>query len=163
AACTTQWDAGTMVTLKAQGAAGADRFVRWTGACTGRTTCSVTLGQAASVAAVFGPLRIPVRVSAFGRGRVACSPKCGTTFAAGEHAAPDRRGGEGLEVRRLDGRLPRHPAHVHAGDRLRGHGDGALQEGLGTPPKTASRAARCAARRPSRPAPPGARRRFRCA
>ena len=82
AACTTQWDAGTAVALEAEGA-GADRFVHWTGACTGRATCSVTLGQAASVAAVFGPLRIPLRVSALGRGRVACSPRCGTTFAAG--------------------------------------------------------------------------------
>ena len=82
AACSTQWDPGTVVSLDAEPAA-TDRFVRWTGACTGAGTCQLTLAQAASVTAVYGPLRIPVRVSIAGKGKVSCSPACSKTFDAG--------------------------------------------------------------------------------
>ncbi|HST18606.1 MAG TPA: hypothetical protein VLK36_13115 [Gaiellaceae bacterium] len=82
AACTTQWDSGSVVQLEADPAA-TDRFVRWTGACTGRTDCSLTLAEAATVSAVFGPLRIPVRLSTTGQGKVTCTPKCAKTFTAG--------------------------------------------------------------------------------
>jgi Divergent InlB B-repeat domain len=80
--CTTQWDPGTVVSLDAEPAAN-DRFVRWTGACTGRGSCRLTLVQAATVGAVYGPLRIPVRVSTSGKGRVACTPACSRSFKAG--------------------------------------------------------------------------------
>lgn len=83
AGCTTQWDAGSVVQLDAEPAAG-DRFVRWTGACTGRASCQLTLAQSATVSAVYGPLRIPLRLSAAGRGRIACTPACTKTFAAGD-------------------------------------------------------------------------------
>jgi hypothetical protein len=82
ATCTTQWDPGSQVTLQAQ-AASTDRFVAWKGACAGRETCRLTLSQAASVTAVFGPLRIALRVAATGRGTVKCVPACSKTFAAG--------------------------------------------------------------------------------
>jgi hypothetical protein len=82
AGCTTQWDPGAVVLLDAEPAA-TDRFVRWTGTCSGRGTCLLTLAQAASVTAAFGPLRIPVRVSTAGEGRVACTPACSKSFAAG--------------------------------------------------------------------------------
>jgi len=81
-ACVTQWDQGSRVFLFAEAAAG-QRFVEWTGACTG-VDCNVTLAQAASVTAVFGPLRIPVRISVTGKGSVKCTPSCGKSFAAGD-------------------------------------------------------------------------------
>ena len=82
-ACTSQWDPGAILSLDAQ-ASSTDRFVRWTGSCSGKGTCQLTLAQAAAVTAVFGPLRIPVRASAAGQGRIACTPACSKTFAAGE-------------------------------------------------------------------------------
>jgi hypothetical protein len=82
AGCTTQWDPGAVVSLDAEPAAN-DRFVRWTGACTGRGDCRLTLAQSATVTAVYGPLGIPVRVSTSGKGRVACTPACSRSFAAG--------------------------------------------------------------------------------
>ena len=91
AACTTQWDQGTTVTLAATPAA-ASRFVHWTGTCTGSSDCVVDLSKAAAVNAVFGPATIPVVVSTSGKGRVACSPSCSKRFAAGTrltlHAIP---------------------------------------------------------------------------
>jgi hypothetical protein len=82
ATCSTQWDPGTVVSLDAEPAA-TERFIRWTGACTGAGTCQLTLAQATSVTAVYGPLRIPVRVSIAGKGKVSCSPACTKTFDAG--------------------------------------------------------------------------------
>ena len=83
AACTTQWDQGTSVTLTATPGAHL-RLVRWTGACAGSSSCTVALGEAKSVAAVFGPLAIPVKVTTTGRGAVRCTPVCSRTFAAGD-------------------------------------------------------------------------------
>jgi hypothetical protein len=82
AACTTQWDQSSALTLTAQPAAGA-RFVGWRGGCKGVGSCFVTLATPVSATAVFGPLRIPVRVSVTGRGRVACRPRCSPAFRAG--------------------------------------------------------------------------------
>jgi hypothetical protein len=83
AACTTQWDQGTTVSLAANPADGL-RFVRWTGACTGNGTCTVTLGQALSVTAVYGPATIPLKVATTGRGGVRCTPGCSKAFPAGD-------------------------------------------------------------------------------
>jgi Divergent InlB B-repeat domain len=82
AACSTQWDPGAIVMFDAE-PSGADRFVGWKGACTGRGTCLVTLAQSLSVTATFGPLRIPLHVSSAGKGKVTCSPVCTKTFTAG--------------------------------------------------------------------------------
>ena len=82
AACTTQWDQGTKVTL-APTPARTTRFVRWAGACAGTAACVLDLSQAASVTAVFGPATIPVKVSTSGKGAVKCSPACSKTFSAG--------------------------------------------------------------------------------
>ncbi|MFL5955450.1 MAG: InlB B-repeat-containing protein [Gaiellaceae bacterium] len=83
AACTTLWDQGSSVVLDAVPASG-ERFVKWTGACGGTFPCGVVLSQPEAVTAVFGPLRIPVRLTTAGRGRVACSPSCAKTLAAGK-------------------------------------------------------------------------------
>jgi hypothetical protein len=82
ASCTTQWDGGTSTSLLEQAAIGR-RFVGWSGACTGKRDCAVTLGSAVSVSATFGPVRIPVALGHAGKGTVTCSPKCGKTFAGG--------------------------------------------------------------------------------
>jgi Fe-S cluster biogenesis protein NfuA len=50
--CATQWDGGTTVRLRAIPARGM-RFVRWSGACRGRSACVVTLGSAKIVRALF--------------------------------------------------------------------------------------------------------------
>jgi hypothetical protein len=81
-ACTTQWDQGTSVTLTATPGAGL-RFVRWAGACAGAVTCNVLLAQAQSVTAVFGPAKIPLKVTTVGRGTVRCTPVCSKAFPAG--------------------------------------------------------------------------------
>jgi hypothetical protein len=81
-ACSTQWDGGSVVTLDADAAQGW-RFLRWAGACTG-FGCSLTLAASASVTAVFGPARIPLKVSTVGRGAVKCTPACTKTIAAGD-------------------------------------------------------------------------------
>jgi hypothetical protein len=82
-ACTTQWDQGTIVTLAANPGPHL-RLVRWAGACAGSSTCAVTLTQAQSVTAVFGPQTIPVKVTTKGRGTVRCTPVCAKAFPAGD-------------------------------------------------------------------------------
>ncbi|MGH3050551.1 MAG: InlB B-repeat-containing protein, partial [Gaiellaceae bacterium] len=82
AACTTLWNQGATVSLTASPSS-STRFVHWAGACAGNGTCSLTLTQATSAVAVFGPLRIPLRLSVAGKGRIACTPRCGKTATAG--------------------------------------------------------------------------------
>jgi hypothetical protein len=82
-ACTTEWDTGTPLELRAEGVSGVSRFVRWTGACAGQVECNMPLTGSAAATAVFGPVRVPVRVRVTGRGRVVCTPRCSTSFAAG--------------------------------------------------------------------------------
>lgn len=82
ATCTTQWDPGSQIVLTATPSP-TTRFVGWRGACSGPASCMLTLAQAQSVIAVFGPKTVPVRTSVAGRGRVVCTPACSATFAAG--------------------------------------------------------------------------------
>jgi hypothetical protein len=82
--CTTTWDQGSNVTLSAVSAANT-RFVRWQGACNGgRSDCRVTMTAATNVTAVFGPVRIPLRVTTNGGGKVLCTPRCTKSFPAGD-------------------------------------------------------------------------------
>jgi phospholipase C len=53
ATCTASYAAGTAVTLTAVPTANAATFGGWTGACTGTSTCSVTMNAATSVGATF--------------------------------------------------------------------------------------------------------------
>jgi List-Bact-rpt repeat protein len=74
AACTTQWDTGTQVTLSATPASG-QRFLRWSGGCSGTTSaCVVKVGEVASVNAVFGPATFVLKVTIGGKGRVRSTP-----------------------------------------------------------------------------------------
>lgn len=83
APCTTQWDSGSLVTLRATAGPGF-RLVRWTGDCTGNGNCAVNMTRAESVTAVFGPSAVALRISTVGRGTVRCTPSCARTFPAGK-------------------------------------------------------------------------------
>ena len=112
-ACSQQFDQGTLVTLSAEPAPGSV-LAGWTGACSGRRLCQVTLSEDAAVGAVFAVARrtLSVVVSGSGHGKVvdpalgiscglACSgfyhqgtvatlvaePAAGSTFA-GWHRCP---------------------------------------------------------------------------
>ena len=84
AGCVTEWDAGTAVALEATPAQG-QRFVRWSGSCTGTDRCEVTLREARSVTALFAAARFGLVLSVAGRGAItaagtACrSARCSRT------------------------------------------------------------------------------------
>jgi hypothetical protein len=82
AACTTQWDQGSSVSLSATPSAG-ERFIRWSGACSGNGLCPLKLDGPETASALFGPARIPLRVAVTGRGAIRCTPTCGKTFPGG--------------------------------------------------------------------------------
>jgi Divergent InlB B-repeat domain len=67
--CVTDWDAGSVVSLDALAGEG-QRFVRWSGACSGSDSCEVTLAAAQSVTALFAPERYGVVLSLTGKGTV---------------------------------------------------------------------------------------------
>jgi hypothetical protein len=84
--CTTTWNASTPLALTGVPGAGS-KFVRWTGACTGASTCRVTVGSGATVTALFAPLvfRLTVAVSGQGtvrssRSGITCRPRCSAAF-----------------------------------------------------------------------------------
>ena len=86
--CSLQLDRGVAVTLVARPAAGA-RFAGWKGACTGRTSCVVTLDAARSVIATFGAPTFRLTVGVGGKGLVSSSPagltcttRCSASFRA---------------------------------------------------------------------------------
>lgn len=70
ARCVTDWDEGAAVTLEALSGAG-QRFVRWSGACSGADSCTVTLAAAQAVTALFAPERFGLVLSVSGKGAVA--------------------------------------------------------------------------------------------
>lgn len=69
ASCETDWDAGSVVALEPV-PAGGQRFVRWSGACTGSARCEVKLDAARSVAALFAPERFGLVLSVAGKGKL---------------------------------------------------------------------------------------------
>ena len=82
ASCGTEWDQGTAVVLDALPAEG-QRFIRWSGACSGSDSCSVTLGAAQSVTALFAPEQFPLTVAVAGRGTVSgASIRCSVARCA---------------------------------------------------------------------------------
>lgn len=70
AGCVTEWDTGSIVSLEALAGEG-QRFVRWSGACSGSSLCEVTLGAAQTVTALFAPERFGLVISLAGQGTVA--------------------------------------------------------------------------------------------
>ncbi len=84
--CTTTWNASTRLTLRAVPRAGS-RFVRWSGACAGASTCVATVGPGIAVSAVFAPSVYRLSVAVSGRGGVrssraglTCRPRCSAEF-----------------------------------------------------------------------------------
>lgn len=78
ATCSALFDAGTEVTLTATPAADAV-FLGWSGACTGSGPCTLTIDQAAGVAAHFGH---SLEITRIGAGTVTSTPAgiaCGAT------------------------------------------------------------------------------------
>ncbi len=69
ASCATDWDAGSVVALEPLPGDG-QRFVRWSGACTGSARCELTLDAARSVNALFAAARFGLVVSVAGTGKV---------------------------------------------------------------------------------------------
>ena len=88
--CTTVWDDGLRLRLRATAEPGS-RLRAWSGACTGRdSTCGLTIGGPTRVTATFGPLAYRVSVTVRGRGRIVsepaglvCGSSCGAWFAPG--------------------------------------------------------------------------------
>jgi hypothetical protein len=79
ARCTTDWDEGSVVSLEALAAQG-QRFVRWSGSCSGSGPCEVTLAAARSVGALFAPERFGLVVSLTGKGTVSgAGSRCRTS------------------------------------------------------------------------------------
>jgi hypothetical protein len=87
-ACGALFDTGSQVQLAAAPADGS-RFLGWTGACTGRGACTVTLDAAKAVEAQFGPGEFRLALAVTGRGRVSataarlsCTRRCSAAVAA---------------------------------------------------------------------------------
>ena len=86
-ACSSTFNYGSRVTLTAVPATGS-HFTGWTGACTGTSTCTVTMNGARSVTATFTLIKetVTVRRSGTGSGRVTSNPtgiSCGSTCSHG--------------------------------------------------------------------------------
>lgn len=71
--CTANFDQGQVVTLTAQPGA-SSRLEGWGGECSGRDACSVTVDQAKSVTATFGPRFRLLKTSVAGKGKIVSSP-----------------------------------------------------------------------------------------
>jgi hypothetical protein len=100
ASCDTTWNAGTQLTLTPKAAQG-QRFVRWTGACSGSGACQLQISAAATANAVFGPARFALSVVVAGHGSVrvgssgSCSARCSkavTSFVPVQLAAKPAQG-----------------------------------------------------------------------
>jgi Divergent InlB B-repeat domain len=88
ASCTTTWNSGQRLALRATPHPGS-KFVRWEGACSGSAGCALTVGAGSAVTAVFGPASFLLRVSVAGRGAVrssqagiTCRSRCSATVPA---------------------------------------------------------------------------------
>lgn len=86
ASCTTTWNAGQRLALRATPAAGS-RLQRWGGACSGAAACTVTVAPGTAVSATFVPASFRLTVAVSGRGAVrssragiACRPRCSAEF-----------------------------------------------------------------------------------
>ncbi|HYA50601.1 MAG TPA: hypothetical protein VEG33_05475, partial [Streptosporangiaceae bacterium] len=92
--CSVLFDSGTVVTLTAAPATGSV-FTGWSGACTGSGNCQVTMSQARTVSAAFGPAPPPqftLTVTRAGTGGgavgsapagIACGDNCSAPFDSG--------------------------------------------------------------------------------
>ena len=126
ASCTTTWNAGQRLALRATPSAGA-RLVRWAGACSGAAGCVLSVTPGAAVTAVFAAGVLPAdgrrhregsRAELAGGDHVPAALLCGVPVV--QPRAPDGDAGEGLEVPLVERRLPRREEDLHGADE-RGH------------------------------------------
>jgi hypothetical protein len=87
ATCTVEWDSGSSVQLEPTSAAG-QRFVRWSGSCTG-LTCTLQMTEPRAVTALFAQARFALTVAVTGKGVVrstprgiACRVRCSASFTS---------------------------------------------------------------------------------
>jgi Divergent InlB B-repeat domain len=87
--CVSSWTAGTRVELVARASTGS-RFLGWRGACSGLSTCSVTLDRTTAVTAAFVAATQKLQVAIRGKGTVtsspaglSCSRACSASFSGG--------------------------------------------------------------------------------
>jgi hypothetical protein len=86
ATCTTMWNSGQRLVLRASPASGS-RLQRWSGSCSGSASCAVTVAPGVAVTALFGPASFRLTVAVSGRGAVrssragiTCRPRCSAAF-----------------------------------------------------------------------------------
>ena len=84
--CTTTWNTGQRLTLTATPGAGL-KLVRWSGACSGDTVCSIAVGAGSTVSALFAPATFRLAVNVTGRGTVrgpgiSCRPRCAASVSS---------------------------------------------------------------------------------
>jgi hypothetical protein len=86
ASCTTTWNSGQRLVLRASPASGS-RLQRWSGSCSGSAACTVTVAPGAAVTAQFAPASFRLTVAVTGRGAVrssragiTCRPRCSAAF-----------------------------------------------------------------------------------
>jgi hypothetical protein len=72
ASCESDWDANQAVDLTPTPADGM-RFVRWSGACGGRSDCLLAFDQPETVTALFAPTTFPLTITVTGHGGVRAS------------------------------------------------------------------------------------------
>ncbi len=84
--CTTTWNTSTRLGMTAVPRPGA-KLVRWSGACTGASTCIATVAPGAAVSALFAPSLYRLAIGVSGRGTVrssragiTCRPRCTAAF-----------------------------------------------------------------------------------
>lgn len=108
ASCTTTWNNGQQVVLTATPGTGS-KLVRWTGACSGSSTCSVTVGLGVSVSALFAPAVFRLTVMVSGRGSVRssggiqCRPRCSATLPSYQPARLTATPAKGWKLRAWSG------------------------------------------------------------
>ena len=98
--------------------AASDRFIRWSGSCTGNSDCVLKLAQAATATAVFGPLRIPVASRSPARGGSGASRRARRTFPAASRSRCVRCPTKGWKFARWSGACKGTRAALPPGDDL---------------------------------------------
>jgi hypothetical protein len=109
ATCTTMWNSGQRLVLRASPASGS-RLQRWSGSCSGSASCAVTVAPGVAVTALFGPASFRLTVAVSGRGAVrssragiTCRPRCSAAFPSFSPVRLTARAARGWKLRSWSG------------------------------------------------------------